>query len=1318
MNPLHSRLAALRRRLRLVVGLRGVCAAVAVVLLGLLAAGLADGLYYAFFRRETWSLLRAAALVATLSGAAGLTYFLLIRPLRTATDDLSLALRVEEQYPILNDALASTVQFLEQPGEEAGGTSASLRKEAVQRALRLAQGCDFGKAVDSRGLRLVACAVVGLVAVMIPLVFLQPAAARTALARFLDPFGDHPWRLVGAQTQIELEYPRVLAVNQPLTIRGTIRGTIPEKASVEFDDATLQPRSVDVQKSTGIFLVKDIKSESQRKEIRFRVHAGDAVSPAQTGTWHVVTLKQPPQLAWLNGKPSPQIELRQPRYTGLAEFVTLPAGTGNLDVLAGTHVTLRAGTDVPVIKAWVEFKPVAPFTKEVLRLAPVGAPGPVAATTTTGLGHSGWGRVEAVLDKNGKEFTVRFVPTLTGAYVLKVQDKDGLANAFEYELTVREDPAPVVTLLQPSVSQSVLANAEITLQLTAEDEKFGLKSVYVEYRRKNKHGEWIDPAPKRIPFFDHEASARATEVAALFAGKPLRLLVPVIPQKPAFFAGTRRWSLKGLVSEGETVVIQGVAEDFNDVPAFPQPGRSTPEVELKVVGKAALAAVIDEREADVHQQLLKLRELQDAALKKVIGVEAQWRTTGKLRPEDLVELAEAMQLQKDIQGRIGATKDDGLRGTLNQIEQMLKDNKLPKSEVGERLKAVREELENINREHLPKIDLDAAKRKLEAQEQPRVPAPNESGELGDAKAEQQKVYKALDDLLSFLGEHSTFQQLKGELRAILQEQRDRNDETQKLEAGMIARATAAMQAKGGPKGPKLQPPTKEQQLNALKSDVDLKAQLRRTAELQRRLADRAKRLLDRLQELADKTDGKDNQLHEMLMKAIEIGTKEEDLVGAMRDINKQLFDEFDKTPVQGKKNAEPQVWRALAAQDLTIGILEKMLEALDQTRADELERLKVQQDKQGKQLDDLGAKLGALQKEIDKALKIEDPDQRAKALKALAEKQRALQKEAEQRAADLARRQAHEAAEEMHNAAKKMERVARELDRGEDPKEALDQAKDNVDRAKDRLDEARKATEEELGREQIAKIVDQLKGLKERQDGFITEAERLNKAVVQARYWDIKLLQSYSALSDAQGWLAKDAGLLRNKIKGAKVYAAILDRAVKDMDGAVGEIGKHKLKAVDRQQLKGGDKKDKGMGDEALADEKARTTAVVKLQRDASDRIQRLIDALLPELEARGPEDPKQNPDNGGKDGPKDEGKKGGLKAQDGIPGVAQLKALKGEQLDVNARTKAFAEAHPDLTRLTPEQQAELDGISAEQDRLLQLFRDMATAAAEGGKKE
>src|SRR4051794_23759527 len=101
MNPLQTRLAGLRRRLRLFVTLRGVCYLAGALLGGVLLAGLLDWLIH------LPSLMRAVFLAGTLTLSVYTALRYLARPLSTKMDDLSLALKVEDAYPELNDALAS-----------------------------------------------------------------------------------------------------------------------------------------------------------------------------------------------------------------------------------------------------------------------------------------------------------------------------------------------------------------------------------------------------------------------------------------------------------------------------------------------------------------------------------------------------------------------------------------------------------------------------------------------------------------------------------------------------------------------------------------------------------------------------------------------------------------------------------------------------------------------------------------------------------------------------------------------------------------------------------------------------------------------------------------------------------------------------------------------------------------------------------------------------------------------------------------------------------------------------------------------------------
>src|SRR5262249_1781364 len=118
----------------------------------------------------------------------------------------------------------------------------------------------------------------------------------------------------------------------------------------------------------------------QRRSFKFRILAGDAVSPPDPEQWHDVELRHPPSLAPLGGKPSPQIELLYPKYTDMYRPYTdidrphrLAAGSGNIEGIAGTYVTLRAATDRPIVSAWVKSKPEGDFVIEGAYLGLLGS---------------------------------------------------------------------------------------------------------------------------------------------------------------------------------------------------------------------------------------------------------------------------------------------------------------------------------------------------------------------------------------------------------------------------------------------------------------------------------------------------------------------------------------------------------------------------------------------------------------------------------------------------------------------------------------------------------------------------------------------------------------------------------------------------------------------------------------------------------------------------------------------------------------------------------------------------------------------------------
>jgi hypothetical protein len=1284
MNPLQSRLAVLRRRLRTVVTFRGACWALAALVGSVALACLFDQAVYLKTNRDLPALIRAVFLLGVLGGTGYVTYRFLLRPLRVHTDDLALALRVEEQYPILNDALASTVQFLEQ-SNNTPGVSPALQREAVQRALRLAAGCDFNKAIDARGTRPAFLALVGAFVLVVPLVLLHPGLAMTSLARLADPFGLHRWPGHLPQTTLEITFPARIGYGQKFVIRGQVGGAIPDKATIEFLGLSPSPQFFKIDKATGR-LNAAIDMTQQRRDFRFRVRAGDAVSPPEEGTWHSVELRHPPSLAPLGGKPSPQMVLFYPAYTDLESPHKLSPGSGNINnAPAGTFVKLRGAANRPITRVWVEHRPLPGEVMEASYLAPFGPRQPVEALALLAGGHAVWGRTYGTIKPDRKEFVVDFQPWTKGMYGLALEDAEGLTRVYEFEENIVADPVPLVSIVRPAGSQSVLPNAEIRFDVLARDEIYAVRSVYLEYRRRGKDGKFLDSGPTRIPLYDHAtAGAAIPQALAAFAAMPIPVVGPPARLRPKVVQAGKRWSLEGLVEEGDTLLVQACAHDFNDVVAFNVPGRS-PVIELRVVGRTQFKNQLDDAQAKLQQDLVRLREQQDEALKKVRGAEQQWRATGKLRPEDVVDVAEAEGLQKTIQERIGTKPDEGLRGEIARLRETLRDNKLPDAVAEGRLKAMQEELARLAREHLPEIEprLTNARRELENKADAQPPSPKTKGDLGRARENQEEVRRSLNDLLKYMDNWADMQQVRGELRKLEEEQRRLQEETEKLELD-----TRKGKQPGQPdKGKKLEL-TPEQEVK-----------LKRLAAEQRELAEQLQNLLGKMQRMAEERAVKDPQGAEKLQKAVEIA-KRDQIAEEIRDTGKQLHDPTGE--IKG-----PQLNRAISNQEESIKTLQQMAEAMQEGRDAEIERLLQKQRTEGKNLEELADRLERLRK---KAKEAKTKEERQK----IAEEERQLQEEVEKKARELARLQAPQAGKALDQAAQKMERAAKQLDQGEDGEEEQKEALKQLQEAQKKLAQAQERTEEELARERLARIADQIKGLKDRQDAAIAESERLHKGMLRSGFWPDALLNSLGSLADTQEGLGKETARLKEKLKGAAVFELILDKTVKAMDGAASKMRERQQAALKAGLKRApGEKLDKA----ALAAEAKAQERTDKLQKEASRRLQRLIDAVKPDPNVAQRPKKKDEKKDGPKEGDPKQAKKGGMPG-DGIPAIAQLKALRAEQQEVNDRTREFAEAHPDEAKLGPNEQAELSEIRQDQERLFELFQKMnasANAAPAGG---
>jgi len=1279
MNPLQIRLAALRRRLRMVVTFRGLSWVAALLLLVLALAGLLD------WRIHLPDLARAVLLVGTLAAAGYVAWRYLLGPLWAKADDLSLALRVEEHYPALNDALASAVQFLEVPPGVHQETSASMRREAVQRALGLARGFDFNPVVDTRGVRSagLSLALAGGLALLLGLLY--PQLAQTALLRLAHPFGGYDWP---RQTQLDIQARTRIARGAVFEINAFVTGVIPDRAIVEyrFEGLPAARELYQIARAEGADtgkLTARLEAGRVQRNFRYQVRANDAAS-----AWCDVQVLPPPQFTALGGRPSPQIHLLYPAYTDLHEQ-DLPDGASSLETIAGTQLTLRAATDRPVARAWLEYPPeLEPLLGVAGTLNAVGKPA-LPSLVDLACSRPGVGtRIPAHLSDDGRVLELDFIARVSGTMALRFEDELGIGNVRLIELRTLQDPAPVVHLERPSRSQDsldVLTDAEVTIGVQAADPVFALRSIYLEYRSAAPSATAARQEARtgRLLFYDHESvGAAVPPLLSVLSGSSLPVAAPTLRLRRQQLDISRRWSIKDLgLKEGDMLILQACADDFDDVTVQKQPGRSQ-EVELRIVGKNALEIALNEAQAQIHQELLRLQKQQQEALEKVIPAETFWRNNkGPLQPKHLDDLLQAEQLQQQIRARVG-TRQEGLRAEVARVQQALKDNHLPRSATQDRMQAIANELDRLAREELEQIEprLTEARKETEmgsaaqrpqgaeekGKEQGREETARDRAPLPEARRHQEEVKKTLDELLKLLEPWSSTREVKGEAKSILQDQHDLHKQTEELANDTRGKKLAEL-------------------------DSTQKAELEKTAELQNKLMERTSQLLDKLDRLAKARPADDPEAQAM-KQAAEKGQRG-NVAGAMKAAEESL-----------RNN---NVNEASAKQEQSKKVMEEVVKTLEDRREEDLDRLIKKMKQVEDKLADLADKQDLLQKKMQKAAEIADPAERAMELKRLAREQEQLRQEAQEMVRELSRLRSDRAGQALSQAGSQMQRAARQMERGQEADEQQQEALDRLNDAQQQMQDNREKAEEELAREKLAKVADLIKGIRTRQEALSAEATRIQRAVLETKHWSRPLLGSQVSLSDAQKELSKETmGIAKDKLEGAKVFAHLLNKSAEAMDLAA------------KQMLASAKEDDARQGGQDGLNLAAQTRAAAdmeNLQRTALRRLDQLLDALK---EENGKMMRANNQGQGGGGGGGEGG--GGQKSSDGdnIPPLAQLKALKSLEQEVYERTRDFNKKHPDAKKLDGKVQDQLKSLRREQQEIVDLYLEItAPREPEGGKK-
>src|SRR5262249_29929608 len=217
---------------------------------------------------------------------------------------------------------------------------------------------------------------------------------------------------------------------------------------------------------------------------------------------------------------------------------------------------------------------------------------------------------------------------------------------------------------------------------------------------------------------------------------------------------------------------------------------------------------------------------------------------------------------------------------------------------------------------------------------------------------------------------------------------------------------------------------------------------------------------------------------------------------------------------------------------------------LEEKREAELNRLRQKLKEDEKKVEELIKKQELLRKKMREAAKKKDKDE----LKRLAKEQQKLKQETEDLVKRLSRLRNEQARKALDAAGAEMDAAAKKLERGERNDDEQEDVLDRMEDARAAIQQERKKADDELNREQLEKIAQLLKNLRERWQGHVDEAKRIQDAAQAKKEFTRALRLSIERLGDNEKGLAEEALSATKQLAGSPVYIQFMKQIAREMD--------------------------------------------------------------------------------------------------------------------------------------------------------------------------
>jgi hypothetical protein len=748
-----------------------------------------------------------------------------------------------------------------------------------------------------------------------------------------------------------------------------------------------------------------------------------------------------------------RVRLTFPPYTGLPPE-QLPEDKGQVRAVWGTEVQLTAASTKPL----------------------------VAAELHIGNSHT----IPAELSSDALELSARFKLEETGSYWIALRDQVGFENraASRYELKVLEDQIPEVFIERPASDIEVTPTADVPLRVSVKDD-FGIQDVTLH----------------------HSGSAPdAVENVPIWAGdeRPRRQVVEHV------------WHLSELgLRAGASVTYRVMARDADELRG-PHVGQSRP-LRLMIVTPEELSRRIEERQAQVYQDLGRLRALQVEARLQVSSLREQLARDQTLSKSDLARLQSAETLQRQVQRQV-KSPTEGLEAKIAQIQQDLENNHIHDTPVNEQMDAVASGLDEISREHLPPIEQSLSHVRKAADT--GAPASNQSEGLADAQEHQNAVVSTLDGLLEQMAKWETFRGIARDVRELHEQQEQIATQTQATGRDTMGKPFESL-------------------------SPEAQAELSRLAARQEHAREQLGRVQRKMDQMAERLNSTDPIGSESLQEAVE-GSRQAGTGEMMQKAATSV--------------AQNQVGAAETAQRQAAEDLKQMLDTLENNSERDLTKIVEKLRQAEAKLADLKKRqLEQLERTADAQSK-QDAEERRRELEELSRREKELQQETARLAQQLRRVRADKAGKTSASAAGRMGQAGQQMQQGDSEQSQAEQrgVLDDLQRAQQEVAQARREAESQLAMEQLARIADTLAALYNRQTSLKAESVRLDGERQSKENWTRPQLAALRAEVETQQAVRGDTEKAREVLTSAPVFALTLTRAMSNMERAVELLNERK----------------------------------------------------------------------------------------------------------------------------------------------------------------